>query len=954
MTLTPTRQTELLAEIDSTPWGLDERALLTSALSLAQEEGDEDFEYCLRMRLTASAAMTGDTDSQLASFVWCLGKHDSDPNRFPLVVAGNDLLWQFKWMAVTMAHSPIFSLQEIESALADMAARYSRAGVGESGVLQARFWAAHAVGQEAEAAALRDRLRATPRDEYSDCEACSRSKDATWLVSAGRLPEALVEFEEILADGLSCNDEPEYALAQAMIPYLRSGDVAKAKAAHLKSYRAVRSDPDDLGVVAKHVEFCVVTGNEARGLQLVERHLRWLVQDQLDADDQFLALGAFALLLDAVARAGHADAVVRGADSPELERYFGPHAGTWSAFELAPRAWAAAEDIAALFDARNGNHSYRARLERTRLLADERYHVPLSGPDFAPDPISLTVPEPADSAGWLERARERWGVGDVEGARVAARTGLAAARALPDSDDRAELSVRAELISTLLQIPRSSDTDANASPKDEDRLLEERIELLRRTGRPHQADVESELGLLVFGGATTEDDATVLEQALDRLERRGADARTIVRLMITVGDLRARLGDSESAVELFSRATARLAGLPDGDDLRHVHLMLGVVLAGRGDHLLAMDQFDILLAHDVDRALTAAARIARARLRREAGELEAALDDADTALDLHLRMESRAGAVDACILSATLLQDLGRSEEAVTRWRSALRHGEIGDLPRLEGLRFGLGRQLVLAGRGDEAAEVLSDVVDNDVASGAQPEEVGGTRMWLARAWRQLGESGRAYSAYVMAIDDFQAAHSPAEADARTELARLLVDFDDDDAVGMLEEAVAVARGDEGSLDSFWRSLHLLGQVRVRFGDATGLDDLDEVIRSATDENALWLRADVMDTKANCLVQLDRVDEAIALALEAADAYAMADDYIASGLADLLAGRLLAQESRAAEAVVVYQSAVSKLEALREAHTAANLELGQLLESMGRVDEAARAFAVAEDSRAGD
>ena len=112
----PDKIRELFDEIDRTMYGPEERALVNQAVALAVESGDEVIEYYARMRLTASAKQTGDTDTMLSSFAWCLGKYDSDPTRFPADIDNGsaDLLWQYKWMAGTLSASPIFSRDQID------------------------------------------------------------------------------------------------------------------------------------------------------------------------------------------------------------------------------------------------------------------------------------------------------------------------------------------------------------------------------------------------------------------------------------------------------------------------------------------------------------------------------------------------------------------------------------------------------------------------------------------------------------------------------------------------------------------------------------------------------------------------------------------------------------------------------------------------------------------------
>ena len=360
-----TRIRALFDEIDATPWGPQERALVAEAVALAQESGDERLEYEARMRQTSSANMTGDTDLMLTSFAWCLAHHDSDPARFPATVEpAGDLMWQYKWMAGALRGSPEFSPEQIAAVLDDMEEHYRRAGLGASGVLMARFEDAWAAGRWDEAEELQRRLEATPRDDYSHCDACVRSQFAGYFSETGRESDALRLVQEMIEGGFSCGEEPEHALARALIPYLRAGMLDEARTAHLRSYRLAKDNPDNLSIVAKHIVFCAVTGNAARALALVERHLPWLVHDGLNAEAHLAALASVAVALDAVTEAGHGATPVRGSDAVTLAPLLGEHEGLWTASELAAHAWLLADDIAAAFDRRNGTDAHAQSIAR--------------------------------------------------------------------------------------------------------------------------------------------------------------------------------------------------------------------------------------------------------------------------------------------------------------------------------------------------------------------------------------------------------------------------------------------------------------------------------------------------------------------------------------------------------------------------------------------------------------
>ena len=80
----------------------------------------------------------------------------------------------------------------------------------------------------------------------------------------------------MLAGRLTCSEQPQGILTTLLLPYLRTGRLEQARDAHRRAYRLHRPNLADLGDIADHIEFCALTGNEARGLEILERHLGWL------------------------------------------------------------------------------------------------------------------------------------------------------------------------------------------------------------------------------------------------------------------------------------------------------------------------------------------------------------------------------------------------------------------------------------------------------------------------------------------------------------------------------------------------------------------------------------------------------------------------------------------------------------------------------------------------------
>lgn len=939
MSKTSRRIKELFEQIDVTPWGPQERAMVNEAIDLAVEAGDDKLEYQARMRLTASANMSGDTDTLLSSFAWCLAKHDSNPRRYPadLDNGGADLLWQFKWMAGTLGASPIFPKEDIAAVLSDMEQHYDRAGLGRSGVLTSRFEDAWTNGRIEEASALRAQLEATPRDSHSHCDACGRSQMAGFFAETGREDDAIRLVEEMIEGGFSCGDEPEAALGRALVPYLRAGRLDDAKNAHMRSYRLSRDNADKIGIVAANIQFCAMTGNEARGLAMIERHIGWLAHDGLNQAGHFSVLVAMAVTLDAVIRAGHGDQRVRGAEAPALvpffgEHGFGEHEGVWTVAELAPAMWAAAARIGERFDERNGNGYFAERIANAKALENERYDVPLSSDTFMP--VVAPQAAPTDAAGWLALAKSCADTGKLDEGLAAAGRSLDAGISGVDRDVAFSL-----LLGALVRQEKYDEAAA---------VLPDRIASLRANDRETQAALEERQGLRMFGYEGDGDVVERLEQELVELTAAGAPSDVIADVQLTLAFALYGQEDQVEHVRDLARGAvegfeARPQGLPSALSFHaHVEAMVG-------DRDVALAALDRLLALEPGDGATARALGLRARLHGGGGDFESGARDADAALALLTKLDVPQGMLDMSALAGNLLLDLGDPHGAVQRLRFAARQAEILDTPA-HGIQFAYGRALLHAGEPSEALEILQVLYQKETEEEAAASARADTLAWIAQAAEADEQFGNAVGAWDYAADLYaEDENSTGVARARTAHGRLLARFGEhEDAVASLTDALAEARKTPEELGLISEAQHWLGRAKASHGDAGGLDDLDAVYALAVENEATWLAADVTDSRARALAELGRKDEAVQTALVAADRYAATGDLGSAGGSELLAGRVLTETGRGDDAVAVFRSALERAAEIPPLRTIVALELGDVLESLGRAGEAAEVRALAE------
>ncbi|WP_319458956.1 YbjN domain-containing protein [Micromonospora sp. RTP1Z1] len=222
-------------------------------------------------------------------------------------------------------------------------------------------------------------------DPAGGCPGCAPARRAELLAGWGEDGTALDALRPVLEGGVRCTDQPERALAVALLPWLRSGAADRAGRAHLRAYRRHRRERTAFPQLAAHLRFCALGGHLDRGLDILAEQLPRLDHPYDDLSAMELA-AAGALLCALAAEAG------RGG-----RRIHRPGHGPRPAAEvdvatLGADLLAVATELAGSFDARNGTGHQSGRIASwlaERPLADP---VPLPGDD---DPDEWPADDPA-------------------------------------------------------------------------------------------------------------------------------------------------------------------------------------------------------------------------------------------------------------------------------------------------------------------------------------------------------------------------------------------------------------------------------------------------------------------------------------------------------------------------------------------------------------------------------
>ncbi|MER5947877.1 tetratricopeptide repeat protein [Streptomyces sp. NPDC001904] len=790
---------------------------------------------------------SSEKDKMFVPFARLLRMWDEHPEEFDAYET-HSLHWVFKWMSGGMLNQPHIPLASMEKWLGEMEHRYRVAGHSERAVRMSEFYVADHVGDEERATRAYEAWLAADRDEMADCHACELNGQGARQSDLRDDERALELWRPVLEGEHTCAHEPHATLAASLLPLLRLGRPEEARAHHLRGYRLVRQMESMRGAFASHVEFCALTGNEARAIELLtERPAYFTDSGNPDGLMDFLAVTA--LVMDRLVELGLGEQSVPG-----------PSGRAWTAAELAVHARGEAQALASRFDERNGTdrvgRRVRERMDQRPLLdrlplgvrvvrqarpvpavaapaeqpADasalvaeaRRLSAEQGGPDAGlaweraaraaeTEGLELTVHDRAEVADYgamgssdggveeFARAAELYEAsGDPEEARAArARGAYALSRA--GRTDEALTAVREPYEQVLAALPGLDATTARPAAA----VLACRARILLQAHSENAENAKDAEDAKDAENAKDAEDAEIgaaeacvhqllalVEPFTDvpRLASQAAAARSML------GDIALHRGDTEAATELYERATAEhvATGRPwlavDGE----------VRLAG-----LARDREDA----------PAAERALRAALEHGAGYLEPV-----GAAQLHLQL--------ADVLAATG-QFASASDHALeaTHWAD-----EAGGSAGLGAwARFQLGGHLLRAERTAEAAEVLESALLDLSADDHGDGTIVQAHWWLGDCARALGEHVQAAQAWLRAAEIAQ--HWPEQRD-HAMLANLAADALD--RAGRPEEAdrAYVRAGD------LWASLGQVSAVvrclRARaWLDSASADDERELMGAA-------------------------------------------------------------------------------------------------------------------------
>jgi tetratricopeptide (TPR) repeat protein len=909
----------LLREAYSMPFGSAQIALVERVIQHADAEDYDELRFAARMQATNAYVHGGEPAKSFVTFSWCRAEYDEHPERHDRADE-HLLLWHFKYMVSGMTKFPQVPLQRTYDVLDDMEGRFRAGGHSLHAVYQYRWVVAEHIGDPA-AEEWFEKWSAAPRDENSDCVGCDPTSKVEHLAARSRDEEAVALAGPVLGGRLTCVEQPQSILTELLWPYLRTGRLTEAADAHRRAYRRLRANLADLSSIADHIAFCAVTGNESRGLEILERHLGWLATPPSPHAEMWFAAAAARLLhqLDGVS-------VRRGAaDVPAAEL----------AAELAGKA----RELAARFDARNGTGAIGARIEQR--LADPPLvaHLPLGAADSrrrpaVTAPARIAAPLPVEPDALLahaetmlrllrtDEATAAWRAFDEQfpdpAPALAARRldGHALVLAGDEQSEEAEATFRAAAAAyraTGNEVPAliAEVRAAALSAHDEERaapaigvveaLTERMLEI---------ADAEMRAAaILRLANAYTR--AGRLDDALVHLDRATMEAPDEPLLRAEIAARRAHcllmLERYDESAHEAGEARRRYAQFDDPPIAAMGCIVQGHALANLDRFDPATEAFTEAVRLSEDRTIKLSALVGRARTRRAAGDPLGAVGDFGEAVAVHVAAGEDSAA-------------------AMLRYALAAAHRAAGQLL--------------------DAAEAGESAVDTFDRLGAQ-DSADRARYLLASIYRELGEHDRAVTLLQLIADNLDGFDNlPGRAQMLEEAGQAQYETDRD---AQAAQSFAAAADAYGAADLAF------DELRARRWEAISLrwaDEPDKALAAMAEADVLattlegddpaliWEKAMLAYDGMRVLIGANRAPEALERIAGVADAFRGIEAFGEALQTDLLHGELLLRLDRPGEAEPTLRAVLGAAPHDSQLRESAVWLLSEALDLLGRADEA--------------
>jgi hypothetical protein len=349
----------LLGQADRLPTSAARLALLEEAARVADTHRDVPLGIEARRPLMGVARSLLRGDVLAAAFAWSLAQYDRDPRPF----AGRNLLYEYHWVTGQMANLPDTARATLGELLEDFGRRLDSAGCSRRLFHLTRQEIAPDLGDRALAREAAGARRRCPRDALGLDPAFELRVDVETELFAGDDGGILRLAVPFLTGRYANHPLAANLCAYLLLPLLRACRGPEAAALFPRCLRAYRPDQCYYWSFGELLKYTALTGDLGRAARMYGECQRAINEHTDSLTRLHFALDAV-VVLGRLAAEGRQEVALRLPDGVPV-----PHtAGHYKVAGLRDWLGREAADLAARFDARNGNGYFTEQLaERAEL-----------------------------------------------------------------------------------------------------------------------------------------------------------------------------------------------------------------------------------------------------------------------------------------------------------------------------------------------------------------------------------------------------------------------------------------------------------------------------------------------------------------------------------------------------------------------------------------------------------
>ncbi|GAA4787690.1 hypothetical protein FRX94_03820 [Corynebacterium canis] len=275
---------DLMALAHETPYGKKCSALWAEAARRAGAEGLEREELVCYMQLAVAFTLGGEVTRMVAPFMWVDKRRKERPD---LVTESmqRSFGWYFKYLMLVLREIPQVPADECFRTLDQMREYYQGLGDSLKPYYLREYYMYTTLGRVEDAEEAYRKWQLADKSDLSDCAACDPQHEVGYLTQRGRWEEAVEVGNRALASSESyCSAQPENMYSHMLVPWLRTGNDAKAWPAHVRAMQRNSQRAHFLKHFHQHLFYLELSGSAGRpqrlqrGLELVTRFLPWWLE----------------------------------------------------------------------------------------------------------------------------------------------------------------------------------------------------------------------------------------------------------------------------------------------------------------------------------------------------------------------------------------------------------------------------------------------------------------------------------------------------------------------------------------------------------------------------------------------------------------------------------------------------------------------------------------------------